>query len=69
MIFWRTVKTPSEQIMQGFELDLDYIQTTWLGLRFGTRARPGPMFEPNPPGLRFNASLQEVKGWSRADFS
>ena len=68
MIFWRTVKTPSEQIMQGFELDLDYIQTTWLGLRFGTRARPGPMFEPNPPGLRFNASLQEG-GWSRADFS
>ncbi|MCC6149944.1 MAG: HAMP domain-containing histidine kinase [Planctomycetes bacterium] len=54
MIFWRTVRTPAEHIMQGFEIDLDYVKSTWLIEQFGTRAMPGSIFLGNWARMRSN---------------
>ncbi len=35
MIFWRTVRTPAEQILQGFVVDTEYGQNAWAKHHFG----------------------------------
>lgn len=41
MIFWRTVRTPSEQIMQGFVVDTQYARETWAPEQLGGSLRDG----------------------------
>lgn len=41
MVFWRTVRTPSEQIMQGFVVDVEFGQGDWARERFGENYVPG----------------------------
>lgn len=41
MVFWRTVRTPSEQVIQGFVVDVEYAQGAWARERFGENFVPG----------------------------
>lgn len=60
MLFWRTIRTPVEHIMQGFEIDLEYVRNTWLPNRFGGRVRVGSMFELHQPRTRSNVNYEEL---------
>lgn len=57
MIFWRTIRTPAEQLMQGFEIDLDYVRDAWLAAMFASRGRAGSIFENNPSLVRENRTV------------
>lgn len=35
MVFWRTVRTPSEQVIQGFVVDVEHAQGAWARERYG----------------------------------
>jgi signal transduction histidine kinase len=65
MIFWRTVRTPAEQLLQGFELNMDYVRASWIPVYCGNTFQFGGAFDDKGKKA-FNLPL-EAKWDSRAE--
>ncbi|CAG0927684.1 two-component system, OmpR family, sensor histidine kinase VicK [Planctomycetaceae bacterium] len=58
MIFWRTVRTPAEQILQGFEVNLEYVRAGWLGGMYGDSFLLGQVFDSANPRPPLNVAIE-----------
>lgn len=65
MIFWRTVRTPAEQILQGFELNMEFVRGRWLSSVYGDAHKLGEVFDSALPQTQ-NIAI-EAKYDSRPD--